>query len=146
MPSISENQFIWDYSYEWPEGGNEWSQPWGSAHMQWHGSILPRISAFLPARTIVEIAPGYGRWTVFLKDLCDHLILVDISERCIEECRRRFSNCTHISYFVNDGIHFRRFQIIPLILVLASIRWCMRKTLCSDLTLRRSVRNCNSTA
>jgi 2-polyprenyl-3-methyl-5-hydroxy-6-metoxy-1,4-benzoquinol methylase len=71
--------------------------------MQWYGAILPRISAFVPADTIVEIAPGYGRWTAFLKDLCKHLIVVDLSERCIDRCRQRFADYSHISYFVNDG-------------------------------------------
>jgi SAM-dependent methyltransferase len=71
--------------------------------MQWYGSILPRIIAFVPADTILEIAPGYGRWTVFLKDLCKRLIIVDLSEKCIDKCRQRFADCSHISYFVNDG-------------------------------------------
>ena len=71
--------------------------------MQWYGSILPRISAFVPADTILEIAPGYGRWTAFLKDLCKRMIIVDLSEKCIDRCRQRFENLSHISYFVNDG-------------------------------------------
>ena len=71
--------------------------------MQWYGSILPRISAFVPADTILEIAPGYGRWTTFLKDLCKRLIIVDLSEKCIDRCRQRFADCSHIWYIVNDG-------------------------------------------
>jgi hypothetical protein len=67
------------------------------------GSILPRISAFVPTDTILEIAPRYGRWTVFLKDLCKRLIIVDLSERCIDRCQKRFADCGDISYFVNDG-------------------------------------------
>jgi len=71
--------------------------------MQWYGSILPRISAFLPTDAILEVAAGYGRWTAFLKDLCKRLIIVDLAEKCIDRCRQRFANCSHISYFVNDG-------------------------------------------
>ena len=71
--------------------------------MQWYGTLLPRISAFVPTNAILEIAPGYGRWTAFLKDLCKHLFVVDLSEKCIEKCRQRFVDCSHISYFVNDG-------------------------------------------
>jgi len=103
MPSLDENRSLWDQTYAWPEGGEEWSRLWGSARMQWYGSLLPRISAFVPADTILEIAPGYGRWTAYLKDLCRELIIVDLSENCINRCRQRFADQSHISYFVNDG-------------------------------------------
>jgi len=58
---------------------------------------------FVPTGTILEIAPGFGRWTNFLKDMCKKLIVVDLVEECIEACRRRFSMCDNISYHVNDG-------------------------------------------
>jgi SAM-dependent methyltransferase len=103
MPTIDENRSFWGEIYNWPQAGAEWSKVWGSAHIQWYGSILPRISAFVPADTILEVAPGYGRWTAFLKDLCKRLIIVDLSESCIDRCRQRFADCSHISYFVNDG-------------------------------------------
>jgi ubiquinone/menaquinone biosynthesis C-methylase UbiE len=57
----------------------------------------------VPADTILEIAPGHGRWTAFLKNLCNRLIIVDLSEGCINKCRERFAESSHISYFVNDG-------------------------------------------
>ena len=103
MPTIEENRSTWGETYDWSLSGAEWSESWGGVHMQWFGSILPRIKAFVPTNTILEIAPGYGRWTVFLKDLCKRLILVDLSERCIDKCRQRFAEYSHISYFVNDG-------------------------------------------
>jgi ubiquinone/menaquinone biosynthesis C-methylase UbiE len=103
MPTIEENRSAWGESYDWPLAGEEWSQWWGGARMQWYGTILPRISAFVPADTILEIAPGHGRWTVFLKHLCKRLIIVDLAEECINVCKRRFAECSHISYFVNDG-------------------------------------------
>lgn len=103
MPTIDENRSLFDEVYDWPEAGEEWSRDWGGSEMQWYGCILPRISAFVPVDTILEIAPGYGRWTAFLKDLCKRLIVVDLSETCIDRCRQRFSDCSHISYFVNDG-------------------------------------------
>jgi hypothetical protein len=58
MPTIEENCSLFDESYDWPEAGEEWSKDWGGAQMQWYGCILPRISAFVPAQTILEIAPG----------------------------------------------------------------------------------------
>jgi len=71
--------------------------------MQWYGTILPRIHAFLPVHTILEIAPGFGRWTGFLKEHCSNLIVVDLSEKCIQACQERFAGCSHISCHVNDG-------------------------------------------
>jgi hypothetical protein len=103
MPSIEQNKRQWDVVHHWPQGGAEWSQAWGGAEMQWHASILPRIHAFVPAPTILEIAPGFGRWTHFLKDLCDRLIVVDLSNRCLEACQKRFKDCRHIAYHHNDG-------------------------------------------
>ena len=103
MPSIEENKTKWDGTYDWQQGGDEWSVVWGGARMQWYGTLLPRIHAFLPAGTILEIAPGYGRWTQFLKDQCRRMIVVDLSEKCIAACQERFRDSAHISYHVNDG-------------------------------------------
>ena len=103
MPTIQQNKRQWDVVHHWRQQGAEWSQAWGGAEMQWHSSILPRIHTFVPAPTILEIAPGFGRWTHFLKDLCDMLIVVDLSERCLAACRERFKDCPRISYHLNDG-------------------------------------------
>jgi Methyltransferase domain len=103
MPTVEENRHAWDVDYSWPENGDEWSAKWGGAEAQWFETLLPRIHPFLPAGTILEIAPGHGRWTQFLKDCCDELVVVDLAAHCIDACRRRFSTCSHISYHVNDG-------------------------------------------
>ena len=103
MPTIEQNRLGWGQNYEWTQGGEEWSKEWGSSHMQWFGAILPRIGSFVPTDTILEIAPGYGRWTAFLRKLCRRLIVVDLAARCIEACRERFVSDSHISFFVNDG-------------------------------------------
>src|SRR6266550_6857049 len=63
--------------YDWKDAGEEWSAPWGTSAAQWFGAILPRVRAFLPAETILEIAPGFGRWTYYLKDYCQELWIVD---------------------------------------------------------------------
>jgi ubiquinone/menaquinone biosynthesis C-methylase UbiE len=103
MPSLEKNKTWWNDSYDWTQVGDEWSKSWGGPQMQWYGSLLPRIHAFLPAQTILEIAPGFGRWTQFLKDMCDHLIAVDLSEKCIQACQKRFADASRITYHVNDG-------------------------------------------
>src|SRR5688500_242534 len=96
--------------YDWIQAGEEWSEPWGSSAARWFGTILPRIHDCLPAGTILEIAPGFGRWTHYLKEHCGQLHVVDPDERCIETCRRRFSRDPNLSYHVNDG---RSLAMIP---------------------------------
>ncbi|MFN7926786.1 MAG: class I SAM-dependent methyltransferase [Blastocatellia bacterium] len=103
MPSIEHNQFLWNQHYDWSQAGEEWSAGWGDSKTQWEGSLLPRIKSFVPTGTILEIAPGFGRWTQFLKDLCDNLLVVDLSAKCLDACRARFATDTHIRYHLNDG-------------------------------------------
>lgn len=103
MPTIEQNRHTWDVEYDWPDDGDEWSQRWGTAEAQWFSTVLPRIHSFLPAAAILEIAPGHGRWTQFLKEYTSQLVIVDLGAQCIEACKRRFSSSSHITYHVNDG-------------------------------------------
>jgi SAM-dependent methyltransferase len=89
--------------YDWKEAGEEWSAPWGSSAAQWAGTIFPRIRDILPTGTILEIAPGFGRWTHYLKEYCQELSIVDRSNECIEACRRRFAADSHVRCYLNDG-------------------------------------------
>jgi SAM-dependent methyltransferase len=103
MPTLEQNLRTWAKTRTWETQGDEWSETWGGPFPQWRDAILPRISAYLPARHILEIAPGYGRWTQFLAAECETLTLVDLSPRCIEACRERFAALDHLHYHVNDG-------------------------------------------
>jgi SAM-dependent methyltransferase len=96
--------------YDWKGAGEEWSEPWGSSAAQWAGTILPRIRERLPVSTILEIAPGFGRWTHYLKDYCDELWAVDKSSACIEACHQRFATESHVHCCLNDG---RSLSMIP---------------------------------
>jgi SAM-dependent methyltransferase len=89
--------------YEWIAAGEEWSEPWGGSPAQWFGSILPRVQVALPAETILEIGSGFGRWSHYLKEHCQHLHLVDPDKQCVEACRRRFGSDVKVSYHVNEG-------------------------------------------
>jgi SAM-dependent methyltransferase len=86
-------------SYDWKDGGEEWSEPWGNSAVQWSGAIWPRIRDWLPANTILEIGPGYGRWTHYLKDQCEKLLAVDQSAKAVEACRKRFAADKRVSVF-----------------------------------------------
>ena len=103
MPNIEWNKAIWNRDYDWTQDGDEWSSAWGSTDMYWYATILPRIHQFVPTSSILEIGPGFGRWTQFLKGLCQELTVIDLSEKCIDACRKRFQGANHIRYHVNDG-------------------------------------------
>jgi ubiquinone/menaquinone biosynthesis C-methylase UbiE len=103
MADVETNLTIWNESWDWSRAGEEWSDSWGGTAALWFGTLLPRIHAFVPTGTILEIAPGYGRWTQYLKELCDQLVVVDLAERCIDHCRERFAGAGNIEYHVNDG-------------------------------------------
>jgi Methyltransferase domain len=103
MPTLDENITNWSDAWDWSERGDDWSRWWGDTPALWYGAILPRIHAMLPAATVLEIAPGFGRWTQYLKDQSQRLVLVDLTEKCIDHCRERFSDSGHIEYHVNDG-------------------------------------------
>lgn len=105
MPTIRENISTWNNPATWDsfDSGDAWSTSWGNPNNQWLRVVLPRIQRYIPAGRILEIAPGFGRWTNYLKDLCNKLIVVDLNELCIQKCKERFSTDTHIDYYVNDG-------------------------------------------
>jgi SAM-dependent methyltransferase len=103
MADVDKNLAVWETSWDWSTEGEEWSAWWGGTPALWFGALLPRLHAMLPAAAVLEIAPGYGRWTQYLKDLSDRLVIVDLAERCIEHCRQRFADATNIEYHVNDG-------------------------------------------
>jgi hypothetical protein len=77
MGTIKENQETWT-QYNWWDSGDEWSNGWGSSPQMWYSTILPRISSYLPANKILEIAPGFGRCTCFLQALCPDNLFVTV--------------------------------------------------------------------
>jgi len=109
MPTIEANQLTWT-NYAWSERGDEWSHAWGGTEFLWWGTLFPRIQSFIPTGTILEIAPGFGRCTQYLKDFGANLIVVDLTERCIQACQDRFATYSHLSYYVNDG---KSLEMIP---------------------------------
>ena len=110
MPSIEQNLAAWDKDYDWELGGEPWSIAWGGSAAQWHGWIYPRLASFLPVQSILEIAPGFGRWTSYLIDNCESLTAVDVSAKCVEACRERFSENKKVRFEVNDG---RSLPMVP---------------------------------
>lgn len=104
MASLNENKRHWSADFRWGDGGNVWSRPWGSVSFQWHCTLLPRLHRRLPTRRILEIGCGYGRWTQYLKDLCQELIVIDVLDQCIGACKTRFHLASNITYHLTDGL------------------------------------------
>ena len=106
LPGISSLEFntqTWR-EWNWSRRGEEWTPT-----PEWKESLINNV--LLPQipedRTVLEIGPGGGRWTETLQHISRDLILVDLSEICIEECRRRFADCTNITYHVGSGRDLR---------------------------------------
>ena len=103
MANIEQNRDRWNKTYDWEGAGDEWSVDFGGTEALWYFIVYPRIHRFVPARTILEIAPGFGRWTQFLKAECESLHAVDVSQKCIDHCATRFASEAHLQFHVNDG-------------------------------------------
>lgn len=103
VPSLAQNLLVWDATYDWPQDGEEWSAAWGGSANHWSMWLYPRVQAFLPARRVLEIAVGHGRWTQYLAQRCDELIGVDIAGTAVDHCRERFAGDPRLSFHVTDG-------------------------------------------
>jgi SAM-dependent methyltransferase len=103
MGNVEFNSQYWDGLYNWTEAGEEWSVTWGGSRAQWLGSLYPRISTFLPSKAVLEIAPGFGRWTQFLLGACEKYQGVDLSQECVDACQKRFGHVSKASFVKNDG-------------------------------------------
>lgn len=103
MPDLDAIRDTWNSASGWTAGGDEWSGPWGGSESLWWGTLLPRIHPFVPAAVVLEIGPGEGRWSGYLRQLADELVLVDVAEHCVETCRGLFAGDTQVACHVGDG-------------------------------------------
>lgn len=103
MPDLDWNKAVWGGAAAWPDAGEQWSAPWGGSRAQWLGCLLPRLAACLPARRVLEIAPGFGRWTQYLLPQCEAYLGVDLAGNCVAACEARFASAPHAHFVQNDG-------------------------------------------
>jgi SAM-dependent methyltransferase len=104
MQDTNWNRQLWDGGFDWAASGEEWSAAWGGSEPQWFGALYPRLHRVLPASSILEIAPGMGRWTKFLLPLCHNYVGVDISLECVRGCQNVFADARHARFVHNDGV------------------------------------------
>lgn len=87
--------------------GEDYNKPfYGTPVAEWAISLYPRLCGWLPARSVLEIAPGTGRWAQFLIPLTERYVGIDFSGFAIETCKARFVDCKNAEFYVNDGKHF----------------------------------------
>lgn len=104
MPNLSWNIRQWDEQYRWDLKGEEWSSSWGSSEAQWFGTLYPRLHRHLPATRILEVAPGFGRWTRYLLQYCEEYTGIDLSIECVNACKETFRRWEGARFFKNDGL------------------------------------------
>ena len=99
--TVAENLRHWS-EYDWSRKGEEWSN---ADHPGWKNGVVEQVlKPNVPKGSrILEIGPGSGRWTQHLLEQASHLILVDLTPKCIEMCKDRFAEYDHIEYHVNNG-------------------------------------------
>jgi ubiquinone/menaquinone biosynthesis C-methylase UbiE len=102
MKTIEWNKETWNHTYRWAQGGEEWSRRWGGSLSQWRSCIWPRLAPFLPTASLLEIAPGHGRWTHYLLPNCESYLGVDLAESCVSICQERFAG-SGARFAVGDG-------------------------------------------
>ncbi len=103
MPSIEANRANWNDPEKWERDGDEWSDSWGGTPSLWFGSILPRLWPLLPARNLLEIAPGHGRITAHLLAHTERYTGIDLAPNCVAHCRQRFAGVAHARFLGTDG-------------------------------------------
>jgi SAM-dependent methyltransferase len=97
--TVEENLKQWT-RFDWSAKGEEWTP-----FPEWKESLVKHVlEPNIPLGSrILEIGPGGGRWTEFLVQRGTQVLAVDLTPRCIDICRERFTHCNNISFFVNDG-------------------------------------------
>jgi SAM-dependent methyltransferase len=99
LNSASLNKEIWE-GWDWSAQGDEWNQS-----EDWKQSLIRNVlQRYVPAdRSVLEIGPGGGRWTVSLLERAREYVGIDISATCVAHCKNRFGSNPHATFFVGSG-------------------------------------------
>jgi SAM-dependent methyltransferase len=99
MNSANMNKLIWN-EWDWSAKGEEWTPS-----PAWKQSVIDTLLVPNIPRggNVVEIGPGGGRWTEALQMRAGKLTGIDISEACVEQCRKRFAHCDNVEFRVGSG-------------------------------------------
>ena len=106
--SVAWNEKTFCNPEEWTRNGDNWTfhaEFSGQPYEKWKQSVVKRfLDPYLgPDVDVLEIAPGYGRWTEFMVGHSRSLVLVDLVANSIDVCRERFGSHPEVSFIANDG-------------------------------------------
>jgi ubiquinone/menaquinone biosynthesis C-methylase UbiE len=90
---------VWS-SWDWSGGGEEWNE--SSA---WKESLVEHVlRRTMPSGgTILEIGPGAGRWTPYLREQAERLVLVEATDEVLELSRARYGDDSAVSFVRTNG-------------------------------------------
>lgn len=97
--TADENRTWWN-NHDWSAFGEEWTPS-----STWKAAICERfLTPYVPeGGTVLEIGPGGGRWTEVLRNRAAKVFVLEVSERALAVCRKRFVGCENIQYMLGDG-------------------------------------------
>ena len=110
--TVEENRRIWN-EYDWSKKGEdfgEWVKEYkGIDPAKWKKNLIDgmMLKYIEKHSNILEIGPGAGRWTEFLIKLAKTIVIADISEKCLDICRKRFRPINNIEYhLIKNNLEF----------------------------------------
>jgi SAM-dependent methyltransferase len=109
MASIISNRQTYNDPGTWNRCGDSWTfhaDSCGQDYGVWKRSVVETfLDPYLGSSVdVLEVGPGFGRWTEFIVARSHSLTLVDVSSTCIEACQDRFGDdLPERAFVVNDG-------------------------------------------
>jgi SAM-dependent methyltransferase len=107
MPTVEWNRQVWGERHTWAKDGDEWSGMADHCHQPYdlwkQGLVETFITPMPDGARALEIAPGYGRWTEYLRQRAGTLALVDLNQSCLDACQARFADHDNITYHLTEG-------------------------------------------
>jgi ubiquinone/menaquinone biosynthesis C-methylase UbiE len=107
MPTVEWNKHVWGEDHPWSDAGDEWTGMaayCGQPYAAWKESLVETfITPGARDARVLEIAPGYGRWTEHLLRVARTVDVADINISCLDSCRKRFPEHQNIAYHLTDG-------------------------------------------
>ncbi|MGV0716355.1 class I SAM-dependent methyltransferase [Mycolicibacterium sp. XJ662] len=107
MPTLDWNRQTWGQEHDWARHGDEWDDLASYCrrpYAMWKDALVETFMApYVVDADVVEIAPGYGRWSEYMAESARSIVLVDINENCLNACRQRFGHFDNFDYQLGDG-------------------------------------------
>lgn len=100
----------------WQPSHDYFSQAEPYMEAQWENLVLPFIKD-CDFSSVLDLAAGHGRNSVFLAELAGRITLMDIQAGNIEFCKRRFSENQNMAFHVSSGYDMRPLEDSSITLI-----------------------------